>query len=217
MATPAQLVLFDCDGVLVDSEALSVRIVAGIVREEGLDLSEDQITELYVGRATTFVTADIERRLDRPLGFEWSDRYLPLFREAVLAELRPVPGIRESLDLITVPTCVASSGSQEKMQLTLGATGLYERFQGRIFSRDEVERGKPAPDLFLHAAAAMGADPKRCIVVEDSAPGVEAARAAGMRVLGYIGGLSRREWLEGPGTTVFSDMADLPALVADGV
>ncbi|MFD0593348.1 HAD family hydrolase [Catellatospora coxensis] len=108
------------------------------------------------------------------------------------AGLVPVPGIVEALNAITLPTCVASSGRHDKMRNTLGITGLYERFEGRIFSATEVANGKPAPDLFLHAAARMGADPARCVVVEDSRPGVQAARAAGMRVLAYAGGHTGR-------------------------
>lgn len=99
------------------------------------------------------------------------------------------------------------------MGLTLRLTGLYERFAGRIFSTTEVERGKPAPDLFLHAAARSGVSPDRCVVVEDSRSGVEAARAAGMRALGYAGGLTPPSWLEGADTVVFGDMADLPGLI----
>lgn len=99
------------------------------------------------------------------------------------------------------------------MRHTLGLTGLYDLFDGRIFSATEVEHGKPAPDLFLHAAASIGVDPSRCVVVEDSRYGVEAARAAGMRALGFYGGLTPREWLEGPDTYVFDDMRELPALL----
>jgi HAD superfamily hydrolase (TIGR01509 family) len=214
MPDPVDLVILDCDGVLVDTEPLAIRVVSGILREEGWNVSEEELIERYVGRSTAFMIADLPERLGRPLGFDWASRHDPPFRAAVLAELQPVPGVIEALDLIDVPTCVASSGSHERMRLTLGTTGLYDRFKGRIFSGDEVERGKPAPDLFLHAAVAMGAKPGRCIVVEDARPGVEAARAAGMRSLGYIGGLAKREWLEGPGTTVFEDMAELPGLIA---
>ncbi|MBS1892828.1 MAG: HAD-IA family hydrolase [Actinobacteria bacterium] len=118
------------------------------------------------------------------------------------------------LDAIDIPTCVASSGSQEKMRLTLGLTGLRERFEGRIFSADEVERGKPAPDLFLFAAESMGARPEDCFVVEDSPFGAAAASAAGMRALGYApdhdGAALARE-----GATVFRSMAELPGLLGD--
>jgi HAD superfamily hydrolase (TIGR01509 family) len=157
--------------------------------------------------------AEIEVALGRPVP-EWDDRYRQHLHAAFHEALQPVPGVVEAIDRITVPTCVASSGTHEKLRLTLGLTGLHDRFVGRIFSTTEVENGKPAPDLFLHAARRMDADPATCLVVEDSRSGVEAARAAGMRALGYAGGLTPAEWLEGPATTVFTDMADLPGLVA---
>jgi HAD superfamily hydrolase (TIGR01509 family) len=126
-----------------------------------------------------------------------------------------VPGIVEALDTIMpkLESCVASSGSHAKMRHTLGRTGLYDRFSGRIFSAEEVAHGKPAPDLFLHAAASMGVPPEHCVVVEDSRHGVRAARAAGMRSLGYAGGLTPAAWLEGPATVVFDDMLELPTLL----
>lgn len=128
--------------------------------------------------------------------------------------LEAVDGLPEALAAIDLPVCVASSGSHEKMRHTLGRTGLYERFAGRIHSATEVARGKPAPDLFLYAAERMGVDPAACAVVEDSRPGVEAARAAGMRAFGYAGGLTTAELLEGPDTVVFDDMRKLPGLLA---
>lgn len=124
-------------------------------------------------------------------------------------------GVVEALDLIDLPTCVASSGSHEKMRYTLGLTGLYGRFEGRIFSAAEVVRGKPEPDLFLYAAEQMGVEPSACAVVEDSRSGVEAARAAGMLAFGYAGGLTPAESLAGPGTVVFDHMSALPRLVRD--
>ena len=121
----------------------------------------------------------------------------------------------EALDAIAphLTTCVASSGSHAKMRRTLGFTRLYDRFSGRIFSAEEVANGKPAPDLFLHAAMSIGVSPVRCVVVEDSRHGVQAARAAGMRSLGYSGGLTPAAWLEGADTVVFEDMRKLPALL----
>ena len=119
----------------------------------------------------------------------------------------------QALDRIALPTCVASSGTHDHLRYTLGLTGLYERFAGRIFSAEDVARGKPAPDIFLHAAERMGARPARCLVVEDSRAGVEAARAAGMRTLAYAGGLTPAELLEGPGTLVFESMDQLASLL----
>jgi HAD superfamily hydrolase (TIGR01509 family) len=139
---------------------------------------------------------------------------MKLHIEAVDRELQPVPGIVEALDAITVPYCVASSGSHDKMRHTLGVTGLYDRFAGRIFSAFDVPNGKPAPDLFLHAAKQLGADPRHCVVVEDSRTGVQAARAANMHCLAYAGGLTPAAHLEGPNTTVFHDMHTLPELLA---
>jgi HAD superfamily hydrolase (TIGR01509 family) len=213
MSKPVGLVIFDCDGVLVDSEPLAIRTVVEVLRGQGWDVTEGEI-ERYVGRSNEYMLEDLAERHGRAIDFDWAERYFPVFEAVVATELQPVPGIVEALDRIEVPTCVASSGSHRRMRLTLGATGLYEQFEGRIFSGEEVERGKPAPDLFLFAASSMGVEPGRCVVVEDTAPGVEAARAAGMAALGYVGGLTRREQLEGPGTTVFSDMAELPDLIA---
>jgi HAD superfamily hydrolase (TIGR01509 family) len=138
------------------------------------------------------MTADIEAHLGRRLPASWEEPFRHLYRQAFEAELEPVAGVVAALDAIAIPTCVASSGTHEKIRFTLGLTGLYERFAGRIFSVSDVARGKPAPDLFLHAAARMGVPPAQCAVVEDSRYGVEAARAAGMRAFGYAGGLEAK-------------------------
>ena len=130
------------------------------------------------------------------------------------AELEPVDGVGAALDAIVAPTCVASSSSHERLRHTLGLTGLLDRFDGRTFSAEEVDNGKPAPDLFLHAAATLGADPARCAVIEDSHYGVEAARAAGMRAFAYGGGVTPADRLRGPATTVFQEMRELPGLLA---
>jgi HAD superfamily hydrolase (TIGR01509 family) len=156
--------------------------------------------------------ADIAAHIGGPVPAGWNERRRERLLAALEAELRPVDGVVEALDAIDAPTCVASSGEHHKMRLTLGVTGLWERFEGRIFSATEVEHGKPAPDLFLHAAERMGAAPERCAVVEDSPFGVEAALAAGMRALGYAGGVSTAAALGD--AEVFSDMRELPALLA---
>ncbi|HEX6510331.1 MAG TPA: HAD family hydrolase, partial [Chloroflexota bacterium] len=143
----------------------------------------------------------------------WQEQFKPLYEQAFEAELTPVDGVLEALAAISLPTCVASSGTHEHLRYTLGLTGLYDRFAGRIFSAEDVSAGKPAPDLFLHAAAQMGATPARCVVIEDSRSGVQAARAAGMPVLAFAGGLSSRELLEGANTVVFDEMRELPGLL----
>ena len=213
MAVPVDLIIFDCDGVLVDSERLAVRVEARLLAELGWPITEAEILERFVGRSDRYMLGEIERALGRPVP-DWHDRYQQELHCAFRDELAAVDGIEEALDELTVPTCVASSGTHEKMQVTLGLTGLFDRFAGRIFSATEVERGKPEPDLFLYAAERSGVAPGRCIVVEDSRSGIEAARAAGMRSLGYAGGLTPPDWLEGPGTVVFDDMVDLADLVA---
>jgi len=212
---PFELVIFDCDGVLVDSERIAVRVEAELLAELGWPLSQAEIVERFMGRTTEYMDEAIEAQLGSRLPGDWSDQFQRRYREAFAAELVPVDGVLDALDQIAVPTCVASSGSHDKLRFTLGHTGLYERFEGRIFSGYEVANGKPAPDLFLHAAARMGAGPARCAVVEDSLYGVLAARAAGMRVFGYAGGLTPGDRLEGEATVVFEDMRELPRLLAD--
>ena len=208
-----ELVIFDCDGVLVDSERLSVRIDVQVLAHLGWHLTEAEVIERFVGRSDASMVAEIEAHLGRPLGEGWDAAFQPLYRDLFAAELAPVDGIVEALDQITLPTCVASSGTHDRMRFTLGLTGLYDRFAGRIFSATEVRHGKPAPDLFLHAAERMGVEPARCAVVEDSRHGVAAARAAGMRVFGFAGGVTAARHLEGPGTVIFTEMRQLPTLL----
>jgi HAD superfamily hydrolase (TIGR01509 family) len=211
---PFELVIFDCDGVLVDSERIAVRVEAEFLAELGWPLSQAEIVERFMGRTAEYMDEAIEAQLGSRLPGDWKDQFRRRYTEAFAADLVPVDGVLDALDRLTVPTCVASSGSHDKLRFTLGRTGLYERFEGRIFSGYEVANGKPAPDLFLHAAARMGAAPARCAVVEDSRPGVLAARAAGMRAFGYAGGLTPPGRLQGQGTVVFDDMRDLPRLLA---
>ena len=207
------LVIFDCDGVLVDSERIAVRIDAVVLGELGWPLTEAEIVERFVGRSEAYMVEQIELAVGRSLAPDWDARYQRLYREAFEAELEPVDGIVAALDAITAPVCVASSSSHERLRHTLGLTGLLDRFEGRIFSAEDVRNGKPAPDLFFHAATTLGADPSCCAVVEDSHYGVEAARAAGMTAFGYAGGLTTRDRLAGSATVVFDDMRDLPALL----
>ncbi len=217
-ARPFDLVIFDCDGVLVDSEPLSLRLDAILLELLGWPLTEAEIIERFVGRTEAAMRAEIEAHLGRDVGVEWAafaDEYVRLFA----AELQPVPGIAAAVDAVSgagIPICVASSGDLAKIRRNLATTGLLGRFEGRIFSADDVAHGKPAPDLFLHAAAVMGADPARCAIVEDSRHGVAAARAAGMRAFGYAGGVTTAAALAGPTTTVFRTMDELPGLIGAG-
>ncbi|WP_030721542.1 HAD family hydrolase [Streptomyces sp. NRRL F-2580] len=214
MIKPVELVIFDCDGVLVDSERLAVRLQVELGAELGWPLTADEVVERFIGRSKESIVEQLAERLGVQTAALWWKRLIERHRDAVDLGLDPVEGLPEALAAITLPTCVASSGSHEKMRHTLGRTGLYGHFEGRIFSASEVSRGKPAPDLFLHAARTMGFDPQVCAVVEDSGPGVRAARAAGMRAFGYSGGPTPAGRLEGPGTIVFDDMRKLPELLA---
>jgi HAD superfamily hydrolase (TIGR01509 family) len=208
-----ELVIFDCDGVLVDSEPIAIRIDVEMFAEVGMTVSSQEVIERFVGRSPVELARAVKKRLGHPPPEGWEERGQRRLHRAFEAELRPVDGIREALDRITLPVCVASSSSPEPLRFKLELTGLYERFAGHIFSAAEVPNGKPAPDLFLHAARQMGFDPADCVVVEDSRYGVLAGRAAGMDVLGYAGGVTPAEALAGPRTIVFDDMRSLPELI----
>ena len=205
-------VIFDCDGVLVDSEPISNRVLAECLTEAGLPHTADECFRDYLGRSLAHCLAAATARHGRPLPPDFPALYHARLAESVERELEPVDGIAEVLDGLALPWCVASSGEHEKMRLTLGRTGLLGRCEGRLFSASEVARGKPEPDLFLHAAARMGFDPAACVVVEDSPAGVEAGRRAGMRVLGY-GARTDPAVLAAAGAEVFADMRELPALL----
>lgn len=198
----------------MDSERIAASVQVTLGAELGWPLTENEVMNRFIGRSHAAIHEQVAAQLGPATAAIWSERFEQLHREAVDAGLAPVDGIQEALDALALPTCVASSGSHDKMRHTLGRTGLYERFAGRIYSATEVSRGKPAPDLFLYAARQMGVDPRACVVVEDSQPGVHAARAAGMHAFGYAGGLTPAERLEGHDTLVFHDMRELPHLIA---
>jgi HAD superfamily hydrolase (TIGR01509 family) len=208
----AELVIFDCDGVLVDSDRISLRIQAERISALGLETSYEDCIRDFLGLGMPATLKILTERLGRPLPSGWEGELDAAVREGFRHELQPVRGVVEALEEIDLPTCIASSGSQEKMRFTLGLTGLWDRFAGRIYSADEVRRGKPAPDLFLHAASCMAVPPERCVVVEDSPFGVAGAKAAGMSALGYTPEGSG-ELLEREGANTFESMAELPTLL----
>jgi HAD superfamily hydrolase (TIGR01509 family) len=205
------LVVFDCDGVLVDSERLAVAVEARVLAQLGWPLSEEQIIDRFVGRSPQEMVRQVEAELGRPVSFE--DDFEPHYRDAFERDLRPVPGVLEALGRIDSLTCVASSSGHDRIRYCLGLTGLWSWFEGRVFSAEDVERGKPAPDLFLHAADVMGVEPRACVVIEDAVSGVHAARDAGMAVLGYSGSVTAAGALAAAGARTFDDMAELPELV----
>ncbi|MEU7852419.1 HAD family hydrolase [Nonomuraea sp. NPDC049141] len=202
-----ELVIFDCDGVLVDSERISVRVGTAALRELGWSIDEEEYAARFVGCS--------DEEWDRVVGDVppgWRERLTASHEAALAAELVPVPGIVAALDQLSVPVCVASNGSHAKIRRSLELTGLAERFGGNVFSAEDVARGKPAPDLFLFAARAVGVPAERCVVVEDSAYGVMAAEAAGMRCLALVNGLVPTSRLSP--ATLISDAALLPSLIA---
>ena len=213
-----ELVIFDCDGVLVDSERLIVTLEAQICRERGWPLTEDDVIREFVGLSDAAMRARLSELVGVELAEDWDAEYTDRYRRALAEDVEAVAGVAAAIDMIEqagLLTCVASSGSHEKMSLTLGKTGLFDRFEGRIFSATdpEVERGKPAPDLFLYAAARMGVAPHRCAVVEDSPFGLTAALDAGMSAFGFAGGIMPASRLAIKGVTIFESMADLAPLV----
>lgn len=213
MGTGWELVIFDCDGVLVDSEPIANRVFSELLGEVGLPMSFDETVRTFVGRSVATCVAMVEERIGRPVPEGWVDDWRRRTLDAFSHELRAVDGVQGVLDGLTVPFCVASSGEPAKMRFTLGMTGLLPRFEGRMFSAVEVPRGKPAPDLFLHAARRMGAAPARCAVIEDTAVGVQAGAAAGMTVFGYAA-MSAPDALRSAGAAhVFHHMRELPELL----
>jgi HAD superfamily hydrolase (TIGR01509 family) len=208
-----ELVIFDCDGVLVDSEPISARVGAAVLADLGWNVSPEELIRRFAGCTEEYWRDSVESALGRPLDDGWEAPYQSWYQDAFEAELQAVPGVADVLQSLTVPFCVASNGSHEKIRANLRRVGLEEAFEGRFFSAQDVRQGKPAPDLFLHAARTMGVAPGRCAVIEDSPTGLAAARAAGMQCFAYAAGLIPVDRLIGPRTTVFDDMNQLPELI----
>jgi len=211
-------VIFDCDGVLVDSEPLACASFSRALKAQGLDWSVEETMRRLMGLSLKTSLEICEAELGRKLPGDFLEKMQAVtyqtFRDAPLRAVAGVEDAVTALQAAGLDTCVASSGAPEKMRFTLGLTGLWDLFDGRIFSAAQVPRGKPFPDLFLHAAISMNVQPFDCVVVEDSLPGVQAARAAGMRALAYAGEpYANREALQKAGAQVFDDMKQLPGLV----
>jgi HAD superfamily hydrolase (TIGR01509 family) len=209
------LLIFDCDGVLVDSEPLANRVLNEALAELGLQISLQESTDRFTGLSMPSCIGLAEKMLGKklPPNFvsELERRTEQVFRQS----LRPVAGIADLLEIVQAPVCVASSGSHAKIRNSLELTGLRPWFpEAAIFSAEDVTRGKPAPDLFLFAASRSGFPTERCVVIEDSVPGVRAGIAAGMRVFGYGERTSPRQ-LGAAGATVFTRMHELADLLAD--
>ena len=209
------LVIFDCDGVLVDSEPIANRVLAEQLRKAGVSIPESEVMRRFVGKTRGECLALAAEILGRPLPQRFGADWDAALFDALRKEVRPAPGVPEVLRTLSIPYCVASNGMPDRVRLTLESAGLLPHFDGRIFTSADVARPKPAPDLFLHAAASMKTTPSDCAVIEDTPTGVKAGHAAGMRVFGYIGNsTSDAAALEAAGACrVFNDMRELPALL----
>ncbi len=213
MQNSSSLLIFDCDGVLVDSEPISHDVLRVLLAEHGVHLTMEQMYARFMGLTMERVLQIVAELLRAPVpeGF-LAEHRVRTFR-AFCTELSPVAGVPELLDSLPIRYCVASNGAHEKMQRTLGATGLLARFAGRIFSADDVQRAKPAPDLFLLAARSLAVRPEDCVVVDDSPLGMLAARAAGMRALGFAAMMPAARLREAGAHAVFHSMDELPLLL----
>ncbi len=183
-----ELVIFDCDGVLIDSEVISARMLIAELAGYGVDMDMAFVSSHFLGRSYPVVLKEVRERW----GVALPDRFEADYRARLLAaferDLKVMPGVEPVIAALDRPYCLATSSSPERLRRSLELTGLAPLFAGRSFTASEVARGKPAPDLFLHAAARMGVDPARCLVIEDSVNGVRAGLAAGMEVWRFTGG-----------------------------
>jgi HAD superfamily hydrolase (TIGR01509 family) len=216
---PVELVIFDCDGVLVDSEVISCHAHAETLTRHGYPITADQVLLRFLGVSDREARQTVENEMGRSLPDDFDAQIKQAALQRYASELAAIPYVGEAIDAIGVAKCVASSGTHEKIRHGLTCAGLYDRLAPDIFSATQVERGKPAPDLFLFAAEQMQVAPARCVVIEDSIPGIKGARAAGMTVLGFHGGSHCRpgygETLKNAGAfATFDDMRQLPDLIA---
>ncbi|MGH6709877.1 MAG: HAD family hydrolase [Bradyrhizobium sp.] len=213
-----QLIIFDCDGVLVDSEVISCRAHAETLTRHGYPITADQVLKRFLGVSDREARLTIEAELGRSLPGDFEAQMKQAALQRYADELGAIPHVGAAIAAIALPKCVASSGTPEKIRHGLSCAGLYDVLAPNIFSATQVKRGKPAPDLFLFAAERMNVPPAQCLVIEDSVPGVTGGRAAGMVVFGYHGGShcgpGHAELLRTAGATItFDDMRQLPDLI----
>ncbi|TDP72545.1 HAD family hydrolase [Roseateles toxinivorans] len=207
------LVIFDCDGVLVDSERLSHIVLQQMLEELGAPLSFDEAVQRFMGTSMPVCMERIGELLGAPPPADFLPQFSQRTRAAFETGLTAVPGVEQVLDGLQTPFCVASNGNRAKVDFTLGHTGLLPRFEGRIFTADDVRHPKPAPDLFLLAARTLDADPLRTTVVEDTPTGIRAAKAAGMRAIGFSAMTSAERLLAAGADAVARTMAEVQVLL----
>jgi len=209
-----ELLILDCDGVVVDSEPITMRVLTEMLHDLGVAIGAEEANARFIGTTFTRTLELIAELLGGPIPEDFVRTYRDRTFAALETELKPVPGIEAALDQIAIPYCIASNGPHVKMRKTLSVTSLLSRFEGRMFSSADVPRGKPYPDLFLHAARHFAVSPGACLVVEDSTNGIAAALAAGMSVYGFSGSAPEDRLRAAGAHRVFCQMADLPSLVA---
>jgi len=209
----ASLVIFDCDGVLVDSEHLSLSVLHGMLLEMGADISFEESVDRFIGATLPKCVDGITELLGRAPPSDFLKQFATRTKAAFTAGLRSTPGIEGVLSSIHAPFCVASNGNRAKVDFTLGHTGLLPLFSGRIFTAEEVEHPKPAPDLFLHAARSLNIPPAQAIVVEDTPIGIRAARAAGMLAIGFAALTPLERLHEAGAHVVVKDMLELQVML----
>ena len=219
MHSNVDLVIFDCDGVLVDSEVISCRAHSEMLTRHGYPITADQVLDRFLGVSDREARLMVETEIGRKLPDDFEAQVKQATLQFYAGDLRAISHVGDAITAIDQPKCVASSGTPEKIHHGLSCAGLYDRLAPHIFSASQVKRGKPAPDLFLFAAEQMQASPERCLVIEDSLPGIAGARAAGMTVLGFHGGSHCRPGygaaLRAAGAVMtFDDMRQLPGLIA---
>jgi HAD superfamily hydrolase (TIGR01509 family) len=208
----AKCILFDCDGTLVDSENITNSVVAKMAAELGINMNLREAQEMFGGKTLDAVIYGMKELSGKDIPNDWLPRLVEEVSKAYEADLRPMEGIKELLDNINIPICVASNGEPRHVKSSLTLTGLIDYFNDDVFTASEVERPKPAPDLFLYAAKQMGFKPKDCIVIEDSIPGVTAAVNANIKVYGLVKLCSTDE-LENAGAIPFKTMHELSDLL----
>jgi HAD superfamily hydrolase (TIGR01509 family) len=210
-----ELVIFDCDGVLIDSEPIANRVFSRQLESVGIFMTPEEVMRTFVGRSRDTCIRMAGQMRGKPLPADFAQAWDAALHDALEREVKAVEGVADLLRSLALPYCVASNGEPRHMRLGLTAAGLMPLVEGRLFSASQVAHPKPAPDLFLHAARTMGFAPRRCAVVEDTATGVKAGIAAGMKVFGYAGSArTDRDALRANGAVVFEEMKALPALLA---
>jgi HAD superfamily hydrolase (TIGR01509 family) len=219
MMSSIKCIIFDCDGVLIDSEVISARIMIEELAREGIEIDFAHFQKNFLGRGFVKVAADIRATSGQVISADFESRYRSKLMDAFTKDLEPMPGIYEVLDRLSLPCCVATSSSPTRVEHSLKLTGLENYFGKNVFTTSQVKNGKPAPDLFLFAAAEMGMSASDCLIIEDSETGLVAAMHAHMRVWHFTGGSHLKGAVrphEGrtPQITTFDNWAVFPEMLA---